>query len=92
MCRELTSIFDGVVSVREILVYLDTDRYLTKGETAQYLGKISLRKLEGLALPSYRVGARRFYRKSEIDVWMARRRESSEDIDQLVEECLKGVV
>lgn len=64
----------GSVSIR-----VDLDPYLGMAALADYLG-LSRRTIQNLVtdptdpLPTYRVGAKLLARRSEVDAWMARRR------------------
>ena len=73
-------IFEGKISVQEIIHYLHTDSYLTKRQAAEYL-KLSVRTLEDRKdIPRFKYqpeGNRRKYSKqlfkrSELDRWMER--------------------
>ena len=60
-----------VVSAREILAYVDRDRYLDKREAAAYTS-LSIRNLEARLdeIPHFRVGKKILFKKSELDRWM----------------------
>ena len=86
----------GVVSVREVLTYFDSDRFLSKAELAKYLS-ISTRSIENHLpeIPHYRLfNSMLSFKKSEIDVWVEQFREgSNHELDQIVDgamESLKG--
>ncbi len=86
----------GVVSVREVLTYFDSDSFLNKAELAEYLS-ISTRSIENHLpeIPHYRLfNSMLIFKKSEIDVWVDQYREgSSHELDQIVDgamESLKG--
>lgn len=88
-------LLDGTVSVREILAYLDGDRFLTKREVSEYLN-LSFRTLDKLLrrLPHYRLGSKLLFRKSEIDEWMEQFKEktTNRDLDYLVDSVVESVL
>jgi excisionase family DNA binding protein len=73
---------DKYVQVGEILRYLETDRYLDKAESANYLG-VGLRTFEGWMnqIPRYRPGGKVLFKKSELDEFMKRHEERPSDVD-----------
>jgi len=80
-----------VVSAREILAYVDRDRYLDKREAAAYTS-LSIRNLEARLdeIPHFRVGKKILFKKSELDRWMEKYREGgSHNLDRLVDETLE---
>jgi len=84
-----------LISVHEVLRYLDTDRYMNKTESAAYLG-VSLRTFEGWMdrLPKYRPGGKALFKKSELDEFMRRHLELPTDVDleRLADEAVKAVM
>ena len=86
---------EGTVSVREILAYLDQDRYLNLAEAAKYLS-VSTRTIRDRLdeIPHRRVGTRiLLFKKSELDTWLEQYREGEKArLDELVEECLEKVI
>ncbi len=68
-----------VYPVGSVAVRVDLDPYLGTAALAAYLG-LSRRTVQTLVtdpndpLPSYRVGGKLLARRSEVDAWMARRR------------------
>ena len=84
-----------LVSVQEILAYVDRDRYLDKRQAAEYTS-LSIRTIEGRLdeIPHFLVGKKKLFKKSELDRWMETYREgSSHDLDKIVDgaiESLKG--
>ena len=73
-------VLDGVVSVREILAYVEADRFLDLRETSKYLS-LSVRMIRDLLpeIPHFRLGFRKLlFRKSELDGWMLQYREGRE--------------
>jgi len=85
----------STISVREVLAYLETDRYLNLAQASEYLS-ISQRTIRGLLdeIPHYRVGSKMLlFKKSELDEWMLQYREGGKDeLDELVEETLAKVI
>ena len=85
---------EGTVSVREILAYIESDRYLSLTEASEYLG-ISKRTLRDLAdVPKYRVGTNMLlFKKSELENWMSQYREGGNtELDDLLDETLANVL
>ena len=84
-----------LISVHELLRYLDTDRYMDKPESAKYLG-VSVRTFESWMdqLPKYRPGGKALFRKSELDEFMRRHLELPTDVDleRLADEAVKAVM
>jgi len=92
--KEQEQFLEGTVSVREILAYLDQDRYLSLAQASEYLG-ISTRTLRDRDdLPRYRVGKKiLLFKKSELDTWLEQYREGGKDeLDELVNETLAKVL
>ncbi len=85
----------STISVREVLAYLDPDRYLNLAQASEYLS-ISQRTIRGLLdeIPHYRVGSKMLlFKKSELDEWMAQYREGgSAELDDLVNDTLANVL
>jgi excisionase family DNA binding protein len=84
----------GTVDVTEILAYLRQDYYMDKREVSRYLS-VSVRTVEGLKdLPRFRVGSKVLFKRSEVDRWMMKHRETDrEDLDRVTEavkEMLRG--
>jgi excisionase family DNA binding protein len=93
--KDQVKIFQGIVSVAEILHYISEDRSLPLSEAMRYLSlsERSLRKL----LPEikhYRVGSKLLFKKSDLDEWMERHVEASAEMDlsKLADEALKGLL
>jgi len=84
----------GVVSVREVLSYFDSDRFFSKAELSDYLS-ISTRTIETHLpeIPHYRVlNSMLRFRKSEIDEWTAQFREGgTQSLDRIVDETLEAL-
>jgi excisionase family DNA binding protein len=85
----------GTVNVQEIIAYLQSDRYMSKAEAAGYLG-LSIsnveKKLE--SIPHFRVGTKILFKKSELDKWMERHREATQnmDLDRIADEAIQAVL
>ncbi len=92
---EKERIEQGLISVREVLGYLDPDRYLNLAQASEYLS-ISQRTIRGLLdeIPHYRVGSKMLlFKKSELDEWMLQYREGGKvELDELVNETLAKVL
>ena len=93
---EREQLLDGtVVSVHEILSFIEQNRYLNLLESSKYLG-LSKRYLRQhlKQIPHYRVGSRKLlFKKSELDQWMKQWRERDLRFDEatkLAEEMLAG--
>ncbi len=84
----------GVVSVREVLTYFDSDRFLSKAELAKYLS-ISTRTIENHLgeIPHYRVfNSTLTFKKSEIDQWVETYREGgSRNLDRIADEAIESL-
>ena len=87
-------ILDGVVSVREVLAYLDRDQYLNLAQAAEYLAMSTRTIRDRDDIPRYRVGTKMLlFRKSELDEWMLQYREGGNaELDELVEKTLADVL
>jgi hypothetical protein len=60
----------GVISIAEVLQYLQSDRYMGKREAAGYLA-LSIRTLESHSeIKRFRIGKKLLYRKSILDEWL----------------------
>jgi len=72
----------AVVNVRDVLQYLETDRYMDKRQSAEYCG-VSVRTFESwmYELPKYRPGGKALFKKSELDAFMKRHEERPTDVD-----------
>jgi len=84
----------GVVSVREVLSYFDSDRFFTKAELAGYLS-ISTRTIESriAEIPHYRLlGSMLRFKKSEIDEWAKSFQEGgSRHLDKIVDGAIESL-
>ncbi len=85
----------STISVREVLPYLDQDRYLNLTGASGYLG-FSKRGIRDRLdeIPHYRVGSKMLlFKKSELDEWMLQFREGGDDeLDELVSSTLAKVI
>lgn len=71
---------EATVSVREILNYVEQDRYMTLKEAAEYLPFCKLTISKHLKeIPHFRYNRKIFFRKSELDQWAERFRVRPED-------------
>ncbi len=79
---EKEQIEQSTISVREVLAYLDQDRYMDLKEAAQYL-PLSKRTIWGHRneIPHFRYGNKLIFRKSELDRWMETFRVQDQDLD-----------
>jgi len=76
-------VLDGTVSVREVLAYLETDRYLDLKEATEYLPLSERTIREHLkVIPHFRYGKKIIFRKGELDQWMETFRVRDQDLDQ----------
>ena len=81
-----------VVSVQEILAYVDRDRYMDKREAAAYTS-LSLRNLEARLpeIPHFRVGKKLLFKKSELDRWLEQFREGgAQNLERIADEALES--
>ena len=88
-------ILSGVVSVCEVLAYLDQDRYFNLAGASGYLGFSKRGIRDRLAeIPHYRIGSKLLlFKKSELDAWMLQYREGGDaELNQLVNETLEKVI
>lgn len=83
----------AVVSVQEILAYVDRDRYLDKRQAAAYTS-LSTRTLEKHLdeIPHFRVGNKILFKRSELDRWMEKHREGNgHDLDKIADEAVEAL-
>jgi len=75
----------STISVREVLAYLETDRYLDLKEAAEYL-PVSERTLRKhlKEIHHYRCGRKIAFRRSDLDRWMEGFRVRDQDLDEAV--------
>lgn len=92
---EREQILDGTVSVREVLNFIGSDRYLSLTEASRYLG-FSKRGIRDRLdeIPHYRVGSKLLlFKKSELDEWIAQfRKVGNTELDELVDGALADVI
>jgi len=85
----------SLISVREVLPYLEQDRFFNLAEASKYLS-MSTRTIRDRLdeIPHYRVGSKMLlFKKSELDKWMLQYREGGKDeLDELVNETLAKVI
>ncbi len=82
-----------VVSVQEVIAYIDRDRYLDKKEAAAYTS-LSIRNLEARLgeIPHYRVGKKILFKKSELDRWLEQFREGgTQNLERIADEALESI-
>ncbi len=81
-----------VVSVQEVLVYFDRDRYMDKQEAAEYTS-LCVRTLEARLseIPHFRVGNKILFKKSELDHWMESYREGTQNLDRIADEAIESI-
>jgi len=83
----------AIVSVQEILAYVDSDRYMGKREAAEYTS-LSIRTLESRLgeVPHFRVGKKILFKKSELDHWMEKHREGgNHNLDRIADEAIESL-
>lgn len=71
--KEQERFLGGVVSVREILAYVEQDRFLTLKEAAAYvrLSERTLRRQVNQIQPRpFKYGGKLLFKKSDLDCWM----------------------
>jgi len=85
----------GLVSVSEIVAYVRSDTYMPFVETCEYLGLAE--RTVRMLLPEikhYRVGRKLLFKKSELDSWIQKYQETTEDLDldRVADEALRSVL
>jgi len=89
---EKERIEQSLISVREVLGYLDTDRYLDLKEAAKYLPLSERTIRQNLnEIPHFRYGKKIIFKKSELDQWMEIFRVRDQDLDQAMK-IAKGML
>ena len=92
---EQEQFLSGVVSVREILAYIESDRYLSLTEASRYLG-FSKRGIRDRLdeIPHYKIGTKLYlFKKSELDQWIIPYRQGgSGELGELVDGVLEDVI
>ncbi len=89
---EKERIEERLISVREVLAYLETDRYMDLKEAAKYL-RLSTKtlRIHLSEIPHFNSGKKNIFRKSELDQWMETFRVRDQDLDaalKMAEEIL----
>ena len=77
----------GVVSVAEVLAYIERDGYLDLPQAATYLSLSERYIRKHLSeIPHYRVGPRKLlFRRSELDQWMTQWQVQDLDLNRLTQ-------
>ena len=81
--KDQEQILDAVVSVREVLNFIQSDRYMDLKEAAEYL-PLSERTIRQHLneIPHFRYGKKIIFRRSELDQWIEGFRVRDQDLDQ----------
>ena len=89
---EQQELLSAVVSVREVLGYLEADRFMDLKEVTEYLPLSEGTIREHLnEIPHFRCGRKIIFRRSELDRWMEGYRVMGKEVDEalhLAEEML----
>jgi len=85
---ERERIEESLIRVREVLAYLETDRYLDLKEAARYL-PLSERTIRQHLdeIPHFRYGKKIIFKKSELDRFMETFRVRDQDLDQAMKKA-----
>ncbi len=76
-------LLDGVVSVREVFKFIESDRFMDLKEAAEYLPLSERTIREHLkVIPHFRYGKKIVFRRSELDRWMEGFRVRDQDLDE----------
>ena len=79
-------LLSAVVSVREVLGYLEADRFMDLKEVTEYLPLSERTIREHLnEIPHFRCGRKLVFRRSEIDRWMEGYRVTGKEVDEALE-------
>ena len=79
-------LLSAVVSVREVLGYLEADRFMDLKETVEYLPLSERTIREHLnEIPHFRCGRKIIFRRSELDRWMEGFRVRGKEVDEALE-------
>ena len=79
-------LLSAVVSVREVLGYLEADRFMDLKEVTEYLPLSERTIREHLnEIPHFRCGRKLVFRRSEIDRWMEGFRVTGKEVDEALE-------
>ena len=86
--KDQEQILDAVVSVREVLNFIQSDRYMDLKEAAEYL-PLSERTIRQHLneIPHFRYGKKIIFRRSELDQWMEGFRVRDQDLDQAMKKA-----
>ncbi len=82
-----------VVSIQEVLLYFDRDRYMDKRAAAEYTS-LSVRNLESRLseIPHFKIGQKILFKKSELDRWLERFREGgTQNLDRIADEAIESL-
>ena len=78
----------SLISVREVLGYLETDRFMDLKEVTKYLPLSERTIREHLnGIPHFRYGKKIIFRRSELDRWMETFRVRDQDLDQAMKKA-----
>ena len=85
---EKDRIEQSLISVSEVLAYLETDRFMDLKEAAEYL-PLSERTIREYLneIPHFRCGRKIVFRRSELDRWMETFRVRDRDLDQAMQKA-----
>ena len=87
--KEQEQFLASVVSVKEILNYVEQNRYMTLKEAAAYLRlseRTLKRQVNQIQPRPFKYGRKLLFRKSDLDQWMERHRlEDGEALDRAME-------
>ena len=94
---EQEQILDGVVSVREVLAYLEQDRYFNLAGASNYLSMSKSAIRHRKDIPKYSINKKLLlFRKSELDGWLSRFKKGGgseeEELDKLVDGAVVSVI
>lgn len=91
MC-ELEQTPKATVSVKEVIRYLESARYLDKREAATFL-HISVRNVTSRLseIPHFRLGKKVLFKLSELQRYMEEKRERTVDLNRIVDEVLEDL-
>ncbi len=81
-------ILDAVVYVREVVNFLESDRFMDLKEADAYLplSERTIRQHLG-EIPHFRYGKKIIFRKSELDQWMETFRVRDQDLDEAMKKA-----
>ncbi len=91
----MDQVLQGLVSVKEVIAYLNQDRYLSLSEAIEYLN-LSERTIRKLLpeIKHHRVGSKLLFKKSDLEKWMEKHIEKNDwpDLDLMVDEVMEGLL